>query len=259
MMSTAFILDIYRDFAATSYGQKLRRSIRFERYNLGHLSHDAWRQLLGPDVNNLEHMYVAYQLAERLIVQESLELNNDEETLILLAAIVHDQAESLTGDITYGDKTADDTITEQELFRAHVDDFAPRAPAATRSLIMNAVDEIVFDDTTKLGKIFTVIERIGYVETALKAYRESKTNPTLSSSTRKGLLWLTADVLHNQIEVLIPQPCAQTFLRNNLIISDAYANIPDDIFSLYGDKEAETHAQFKHAQETWLIWAKATR
>lgn len=202
-------------------------------------------------------MLATYQLTQRIMAAEHLGLETYEETLLLIAAIVHDQAESITGDITYGDKTIDDTASEQELFRTHIEVFVPHASTRERSLIAKAVDEIIFDDTTKLGQIFNNIERIGYVETAVRAYRES-TDTSIDPLTRKGLLWLTADVLHNQIEALTPQPIAQDFLKNNLIISDAYTNMPEGIFSLYGKKEPQKRAQFAGSSAAWHAWLKSS-
>lgn len=120
-------------------------------------------------------------------------LSEDEEKLLLIAAISHDWAESITSDISLGDKTVADEEDERAAFEENLasfykgDDF---------ELVDQARREIVFDHSSKLGELLNAIERIGYLRTALRA------NQVINQGVSDvyldaGLKWLVFDVMSN--------------------------------------------------------------
>jgi hypothetical protein len=84
---------------------------------------NAWVKLPGPDVGNLSHLTFIHELVVKFVKhtrKNQPELLNEEGCVLQVAALVQDWGEALTGDISWGDKTADHEATEQATFDAHL-------------------------------------------------------------------------------------------------------------------------------------------
>ena len=164
------VYEIHRSFSDTEFGDKLADNVRYDKYRPDHILKKEWTELLGADVNNLTHMPLTYGLARAFInhtrVHQSDLMNESEEKLLLIAALSHDWAESITTDISFGDKTVLDDEEEQAAFERYLVSFYQ---GKDFELVDQARREIVFDHDSKLGEILNAIERIGYLRTALRA------------------------------------------------------------------------------------------
>ncbi len=163
--------QIYRDFSETEYGETLAGNIRYGRYKPESVTNEEWELLLGPDVNNLKHLHLTYELTRQFVRDLKETLTDQEKEDLLLTAIVHDWAEAIVGDHTYDLKTAD--IETQELVEIKKMT-AGMYGEDNESLVQRihiVTDTILKDTDSKLGKMFNAVERVGYLRTALRAWR----------------------------------------------------------------------------------------
>lgn len=250
--------DIYQNFAATEYGESLENSIRFEKYNTGGLSNEEWCDLLGEDANNLYHMRVTCSVAERFIEHQNAHgktpIERGATDLILLSAVIHDQGEAITGDISYGDKKPSDELHEMIAFENHVEIMNPNMDTLTKSMAKSAIRGVIFDTSTPEGELFNAIERTGYLMTTLEVAKNINdiNNPIVA----KGLNWLVADVLLNQIKPLVEYTKIyslpyELLASNAALIHRLFADIPDETFSQYEEEADEKQRQFIKAQQQW--------
>jgi hypothetical protein len=251
-------IDIYNDFADTPYGADLAGDIRYAKYNLTNMPPAQWAELLGPDVNNLAHMRVTYQLTQSFVRYSQAHqpglLAPGDPAQLLVAAISHDQGEALIGDISYGDKTVMDTAREQQQFAEHASEFTPTASGMLKSYLARARDEIIFDHTSRLGRMFNAIERIGYLRTALKA--SEVVRGATSSEVAAGLRWLVADVLSNQVTSLLiyaeDYAAVNSYLTSqSTAISEAFELVSAADFEHYSEQREFKLNQFATAEQAW--------
>ncbi len=251
------ILEIHTSFASTEFGKILAGRIRYEKYRPDGVTNDRWRELLGADVNNLSHLTLTYGLTRsfvrRLRTSQAELLNPHEETVLQTAALIHDWAEAIVGDVSFGDKTTDDDAVERASFEANLAKFYS---GNATELIDEARQDIIFDHTSKLGKMFNAIERVGYLRTALRAsaYLESGTAPGFENS----FLWITADVLSNQIPALVTYavdytPVSEYLVHQEPLVSNAFDRVNDSpsVFENYRETQLTKLAQFDQAEAVW--------
>lgn len=191
--SIQLVTNMYRD--------QLTTMVRYERFMNGETVR-KWEQLLGPDVIWLTHPAVVRQIADRFIRYSAVHgphLSDTALTKLRTAALVHDWGElsvdnNGVGDVSYDQRTPDHTRKEEAIFRL----IASRIPYPRQAIyIRNAYRDVVSDKDSLLGRIFTVVERIGYLETALRCCR--------GVGGEKVERWqeLAGNVLSNQIPNLI--------------------------------------------------------
>ena len=173
-----------------------------------------------------------------------------EKRLLLSTAIVHDWGEGMTkaGDVNYNHKTKEDEKTELKALDEKLKDtFGEK--------IAGQIKEILEDTTTKLGRTFNMVESLGYMRTAIKAWSKSKEVNDLKLA--ENLVWLSSNVLSNMIPKLINYgqvyPPIKSFLESKKdIISEAFREIPGDIFDKYQPDEREKFVnKYKVAKEIW--------
>lgn len=260
------VFAIHKAFAATVHGEVLADKIRYERYNLAHLTNEEWVSLLGADVNNLTHMPLTYGLTKSFIKETERAgspcLSETEQLLLQVAAIIHDQGEAIVGDISFSDKTEADEAEEKLQFEQNLEAFCPGASFEMKKIIVQARDEVVFDrdGTTKLGRIFNAIERVGYVRTALRASSHAQ-NETMSAAT-PGLRWIIADVFGNQPAKLIEYASDYPAVSNYLVaqkdkITAAFNLVRPEDFENYEANAETKRAQFNEGLEAWQNWLRA--
>lgn len=253
------LIEIHEKFEKTDFGKTLAGRVRYERYKPANVSNERWVELLGADVNNLTHLTLTYGLAQDFIrAADTLQpnfLTSEDEQLLQVAALIHDWAESIVGDVSFGDKTDSDELEEQAAFEANLASFYD----GDMTLINKARTEVVFDHTgkSKLGQVFNAIERVGYLRTALRAG-----DHIVSGNARDcddGLRWLVADVLSQQPEPLTAyaetlQPVKQYLARQHDQISLMFEIIAksDDVFDNYPIEQREAkRSQFDESYKMW--------
>ena len=253
--------NIYDTFAHTEYGKRLEGSIRYEKYNLGNLSHTEWCDLLGKDANNLYHMEATYELAGQFIDSQNSSgktpIDSASTSLLLLASIMHDQAEAIVGDVSYGDKAPTDEIHEMNEFEHHLDAMNPGMNTSLKAMAKSAIKGVIFDPSTNEGALFNAVERTGYLATALRA--ADKIPTVTDADTIDGLHWLVADVFLNQIPALIGYAHNYSYLhelllQNAELISTFFESIPEAIFNYYEDNSQQKKENFIKAQQAWATF-----
>ncbi|HVI60907.1 MAG TPA: hypothetical protein VM535_01980 [Candidatus Saccharimonadales bacterium] len=190
-------LSIHASFAATEYGRALSESVRYDKYRPSHVTHERWQELLGPDVNNLNHLVDTYHLSSDFIghtdrLQPGL-LSPRDKAVIKVGAVIHDWGESILPDINYFEKTEADEAAEIQVFNDNLANFYPAADPEVQDLIAEATTEVIFDRESRLGGIFNVIERIGYLRTGLKANQHAREGT--AADCEDYLRWLGASVM----------------------------------------------------------------
>lgn len=258
---TTNLIDIHNSFALTDSGRALSEMVRYEKYKSADITNDEWVKLLGSDVNNLSHLHLTYGLTRAFIKNAALTqpdfLNEEEQKVLQVAALIHDWAEAIVGDISYDDKTADDVDAEQAAFEANVAAFYK---GDAEDIIHIARTEVIFNKDSKLGQIFNAIERVGYLRTALRASGHL-INGTAPSSAQSGLTWLVANVLSNQTTALIEHSATlkpvEEYLKNKKVdIDNAFALVAQspDVFQVYRDLSEAKSLQFHQSLDQWMHW-----
>jgi hypothetical protein len=258
-IKTNDLLAIHDSFSKTSYGQALAARVRYEKYKPSQVSNERWIELLGPDVGNLSHLTTTYDITmefiERLNEQEPGRLTDYEEDTLRVAALIHDWAEAIVGDISFGDKTEADEAEEKRHFNENLKHFYSGGSKEINDLIFSALTEVVFDPVSRLGAMFNAIERMGYIRTALRACGHLVNGD--AQECESGFRWIIADVLSNQIIKLQEYsakypPVAKFLSENQSSISVAFEQVIDSTFEQYGPTQRTTKRQeFVRAQESW--------
>lgn len=251
--------EVYRQFADSRYAKSLAEAIRFSPFKPEGLPNSAWIDVLGRDVCNLRHMPLTYGLtswflrqsqtqellhngnsdnasnvngfglpyqAEDLRHSESPVFNptNDDRKLMLVAAMIHDQHEAICGDMPDPEKTVDDRVNETALLRGLVEEIY--SDDSLRLVEINrAIDLVLADQESPLGKAFRCIEVMGYVRTAFTAWRKAldldsgKLLPSYADYTN-GLLLETIDSLGQLARTVV-----RTSVPGLLLTKDYYPAI----------------------------------
>jgi 5'-deoxynucleotidase YfbR-like HD superfamily hydrolase len=253
--------EVYTAFAESEHGQQLATQVRFERYNLAGVSNERWIELLGRDVNNLEHMPLTNRLTwvmiERLRESQPDLLDEGEEELLLVAAMVHDWGEAIVGDTTYSEKTDDHETEERKAVAEILSAFEDEEMEGMIEMIEYAATNIVFNAETKLGKIFNTIERIGYIRTAMRACRIVEDE--IAPECNEGLKWLIADVMGNHVSVLLDRiadyPTLYDYFFENRSDLGRTFNVGDKAnFKLFKDRIQEKKEAFHEGWNKLSAW-----
>lgn len=257
------LMEIHEEFEKTDFGKALASRVRYERYKPAEVTNERWVELLGADVNNLTHLTLTYGLTRDFVATtDTLQpgyFSKDEKQILQIAALIHDWAESIVGDVSFGDKTAVDEAEEQRVFESHVAQFYT---GDAIDLIDRARKEVVFDHAgeSKLGSAFNAIERVGYLRTALRAYSHVAARD--APDCESGLLWIVADVLSQQPTPLQQHAESLEAVKRYLIaqheqISNAYELIESDpgVFNNYPSEQRDIkQCQFEESYTTWRAW-----
>lgn len=252
-------IDAYLAFSATEHGQTLAAAIRWSHYKHPDTTNKEWCELLGPDANNLAHMELMAETARSFLADMDATtpgvLSEDDKYSLELGAYTHDCAESITTDINYFLKTDELTQLEKEIFIANIDNFYPDCPPETRAKLEFIVQEVIFNPETRLGKIFNIIERIGYMNTGLLA--ADIVNSGQAPEHESLLKPMVVDVLNVNVKTLVeltPElPAVELYLqRNQAAINAAFESIPDDVFHNYPLEQMQAKInEFRLARLAW--------
>ena len=256
--------DIHRAFKETDFAASLAEPVRFERFKPSHLSNQEWVKLLGHDADSLLHMPVTYGLARAFLNEcraiefktDQMTFTEEQEAILLLAAMTNNWGESKIGNISFDQKTVDLESAEKDAFR---EIFAKVCGEVVDVKLRMLVERTLFDKHSKTGQVFDAIQRVGYLRTALHAYEQSKevTDP----DTVGRLQWLCANVLSNQIMMLVEfsntYPPIKKFLVNqHQKISEAFEALQPDLFVQYGQKESIRSELFMQNKRSWYEFNK---
>lgn len=244
-------LELYKTFTATSYGESLDGTPRWDMQRPAHIKATEWTKILGRDGDNLQHMKLTYDITRLFLRFDdgSLDISDEESKLLQTAAIIHDWGKSYDpntgsgGDINYDLKTLTDDERELKIFHTVYDELLGSDDVKTRFIL----EAIVFKKETKLGLIFDAIERLGYLRTSKIAYEQSKI--TDDEVLKDHLEWLTANVLANQMIPLMDYSANYTPVKKYLehvapFIDEAYSNLSSDVFT--------RHNQLGHEKKNWF-------
>lgn len=254
--------EVHSEFAQSQYGEILSRKIRFDRYKLPEIDNQNWEKLLGKcDINNLDHILFTYGIANLFV--RNCDFNEDEKELILLAAIIHDHGEAINDDINYDFKTENDEKEEKDVLKKITEELYGKHGDKLAEKINIAIDEIIFDPESKLGEAFNMVERIGYMRTAVKAWKRSK-SVGMDSALKSNLQWLAENVSSNQIPKLIENSKKYPMIDWQLNsweenISEIFNETPNNTFDKYDTKEEKEKRKlmFDEAKMAWEKRKKA--
>lgn len=260
-------IDVYNAFAASPYGAELGSRIRYERYKPDSVSKERWVQILGPDVNNLEHHVVSVAHGKRFLFCCSKEGNGnesafffpEEEDLILLTLALHDFGEAVKGDKSFDQKTSKDEHEElghlRRIFKELCDQTCENY--FTEKQLLETVN-VITGVNPKLGKAFNAIERIGYMTTGVHAWSVSHFLMKAEAGLGLSLQWLAHNVLINQTRKLLEYreiypPVNAFLLANACHITEAFEGIPNEVYSLYDQTDVhEKHMKFNEVKQAWM-------
>lgn len=254
------VFPIWKNVRESDEGKILKKSERWERYKPAYMTEiGEFEDLLGYDVNNLEHMRLTDCIAIALVDAQNEKIpgsfSREEKSILRKAALTHDLAEAITGDVNYNLKTDDDEKKELQLMR-HI----LSQPIFEENVTPEEVEQIISilkDKSTKLGEAFATIESIGYFRTAMVAWKKSKLPENQMSEVPKNLIWITNNVLLNQIPKLVEKSKKFVLVEKSLEfyddrISEVFENMPIEIFDKYNPEEKEKNRQkFDTARNVW--------
>lgn len=200
-----------------TFADQLTSKIRYNRFRTDETI-EEWVEILGPDVLFLTHPVESARITHDLAATEEAygkpfgaKLKNQ----LYTAPWIHDFGEIMIGnegigDISFDKKTDDHEHEEIKIFRKVMDALADPSDSQT---LNDVYATIVMDRHSPLGQAFNAVERIGYLETAVRAY--------LGHGGRRIERWqeLSANVLQNNMATLLSlrqkYPYADVVLREN--------------------------------------------
>lgn len=251
--------DLYRlheSFGKSDEGKEMKTRVRYALYKPANVSNEEWERLLGADVNNFEHLRLTYGLTRVFLLRDLENFSLDQANVLLLTAIVHDWAEAITLDITADKKTAEDEEKEALVTKELFDLFFSEAEDV---VLPNEVHKVIFDKEHELFPVFNAVERIGYMRTAINAWKARNRG---GENISVNLEWLIGNVLGNQIPALLNYsarfPQVLEYIDRNLnVIKEMFLKISDgQTFDLY-EKEEERLLQrrkFFAAKEVFDVY-----
>lgn len=265
-------LRLHDAYAQSPAGENLSARVRYDAYRPVDTSVKEWQDLLGADVNNLDHMLVTVQVASTFLRMSRMQetpntlapFSIEDENDLLLAAAIHDWGEGVEGceDITWRKKSKDDDLREKVAIKEIIKEVSTSFSGGdrdeeleVRSQLERVVDEIVFNNESRLGRAFDAIERVGYLRTAVRSWREQANveNPDM----KDALQWISADVLALHTIPLLSHsqdhfPVLTMLAQNEPYITDAFASMPDSIFEMYDEDEREKmREKFNTSRSAW--------
>lgn len=237
------------------YHEYLNTTPRYERFMQGETL-DEWITLLGPDVLLLTHANATANLTERFInynEKNSLKLNTEEKTKLILAAWIHDWGEIIIegegiGDVSFENKKDTDWETETVIVNKILSTFDDEK---IREEFHITYQTIAQHTDTKLSAMFNTIETLGYLETAITAYKGTQGKRI---TNWKGLC---GNVLSNQIEKLVVYSKNYPFVlhilqKETVSLNTMFEEILNDSLPLDNtDKPSYDKLKLQHAYDAW--------
>lgn len=193
------------------YNETLVRNVRYERYMSGE-SREEWIALLGDDVSWYAHPFVTAGIADELLsYHEDLGLNIslDDRFRLFTACVIHDMGEMFVGDTTFEVKTGEDELFEYEAFCELIESVS--TDTLEKLYLKSVYRDVVVGDNMRLGGMFNSIERVGYLNTCLRAY-----SGDIEGSRIRNWEGLCGNVLQNQVPALVEQARKYPYVNKTL-------------------------------------------
>lgn len=204
------------------FADQLTNNVRYNGFRRDE-SLEEWVSILGPDVLFLTHPQESARVTHDFVTTHDaygIPLGNSLRNKLYIAPWIHDFGELIlegegVGDVQFDKKTEDDEREETKIFNKVLDLLSTPEES---DVLKRTYQEIVMDSNSPLGKQFKLIERVGYVETAIRAYLGHR-------GTRiENWQALSGNVFGNQIHHLVEQrrifPFIDIFLTENSRIID---------------------------------------
>ena len=199
--------EIHERFSATSYGQTLAKNIRYRFFKPPEVSHAEWERLLGPDVNNLEHHWWSERVM-RAFLRSHPHFSREEQEILLLTAVTHDWAEAIIGDIPYGQKTNDEEDDELRLIPQIAEECFGEP---LRQPVRQTIEQVLqwkpnlrkTGEGPKLAHAFEVVEQLGFLGTAGRAWDHTRGQGELSELLRGNLQWIGIEIHSAHVPILL--------------------------------------------------------
>lgn len=254
--------SIHQTFSASKYGQILVNKIRFGYYKPKDFDNETWTKYLGYDVNNLHHLHTTYLNTREFLKMSTSQNEHDsftqeEKLALLFSAIVHDWGESIMGDILLPLKTESDAQRErlvlENLFQELLSD------QLSVKLKEQSLLTIFGDKDLKLARAFKIIEQIGYMKTAMRAWKKSSLfSDAILCRNFKSLTFsvfahdvcnlINSTLLYNAVDHMLT-------MSWHAHISDAFDHMPSDISDDYAN-EAKRQWSIKAFKDAKIAWAQ---
>ncbi len=243
------------DIVFGQYKEQLVALLRYDRFRVNETPQE-WVHLLGPDVSSLTHPEVTANITERFIAYNAAHGTNlslADEVLLQTAARTHDWGELTiagkgVGDVTFEAKMGAHEQVELQIF-SYLLGLIPED--ADRKLIKRAYTEIALDKRSRLGQMFNAIERLGYLETAIRAYQG------VDGKRISNWQGLVGNVLSNQIEALLKYsqeyPYVQFVIESNrgIVGEMLSAVLAADVFIDNQGKPSYDRTKLERSQAAW--------
>lgn len=189
--------EIHELFASSPYGKTLNERVRYNHYRPEEISNEEWIKILGPDVNNLEHLKTSYAVTQDFIYRArhphpewqfgEVSFSPEEEEVLCLTALIHDWGEVIVGDIAWHKKTKDHGEAELEVLRALIEELGRYKFVDPVVEKMHRAANVAFKKEEHLGNAFEAIEYRGYIGNALRAWQERLNHSKPLSELLAGL------------------------------------------------------------------------
>lgn len=176
----------------------------------GTIERSQFEYILGIDTAHDTHPISQWLICREMQRVDKHELSERDWELLRLAEVTHDYGEALTGkDIAFGDKVEADETTERQAWLQAIEQIGGYFTAE----LLECVDPIVHDPTTRLGQIFNISEHIGYIRTGLRAAHLSLTaTVSLESAHLTVLESIATDVRSKQEKSVEKDRARSTYL-----------------------------------------------
>lgn len=260
--------EIHERFSATSYGQTLAKNIRYRFFKPPEVSNSEWEDLLGPDVNNLEHHWVVYRTM-RAFLRRSEGFSWEDQEILLLTGETHDWAEAIMTDIPYGQKTNGEEDLELRLIPQIAEECFGDV---LRQPIRQTIEQVLqwkpnlrkTGEGPKLSHAFEAVEQMGFLGTAGRAWKEAQRRKGISDFLRGNMQWLGIEVHAGHSPILLRYAEMYPAVRRYLVatrhrMSDIlHGGTPSTPHPNLTQEEVSAMLSALPAQrEAWEEWLKA--
>ncbi|QQS19410.1 hypothetical protein IPL85_03945 [Candidatus Saccharibacteria bacterium] len=167
---------VYREFAATGFGDMLKDTPRYHRFIPDGFSTEQWERLIGPDGNNLHHMRQSIAVAAWFVDTENNikpgTFSYKEAQELTVTAAMHDQGEAVVGDIEYGRKSRNQREKEARTLVEYEASFVPKLGGMILTVYRRGQDIAFGDKMQKMPGAFKTVELMGFMNNTLSSLQQ---------------------------------------------------------------------------------------
>ena len=244
------------DTLLNAYREQLSWQPRYERFMVKE-SLTRWQYLLGPDVIGFTHPRVTADITERFITyneSHGVRLPVNDKSALRTAPWIHDLGELIldsqsVGDVSYEQKTDAHELQENRVFSLALQ----RIPDGPEKDFMRWVyTNIAMNKDTPLGRMFNAVERVGYLETGVRAHTG------IDGQRISNWPGMVGNILSNQTEMLLTYMSEYPYV--NAIVSKyqyAISEMFNDVASrtVPQDNQGKPSFDLKRLFNAMSMWA----